>query len=196
MAGLRVNLHLATVIAFPPGTNLLKGTWPCTLSHYPWTMVVRSTYYGLWSMEYGVCVVWSSDDRMPGHLATLITVFDMPSSIINSIFFSFYLYLSVYSASSSTAILFEFQFEFAFEFAFVYGSFLIAGAKREERSGRHFNWNSTEMAWMNAATVTTTPHLLLSSVSGLRWKSVESLDLVWSHYATAEGIMRHHLAPA
>lgn len=71
-----------------------------------------------------MCVVWSSDDRMPGHLATLITVFDMPSSIINSIFFSFYLYLSVHSGSSSTAILFEFQFpESEFEFAFVYGTF-------------------------------------------------------------------------
>lgn len=46
-------------------------------------------------MEHGVLL--TGGDRMPGHLATLITVFDMPSGIINSIFFSFYLYLSAYS---------------------------------------------------------------------------------------------------
>jgi len=61
--------------------------------------------HGVWSMEFGVLL--TGGDRMPGHLATLITVFDMPSGIINSIFFSFYLYLSVYSPLLLSTVLFE-----------------------------------------------------------------------------------------
>jgi len=85
-------------------------------------------------MEHGVLL--TGGDRMPGHLATLITVFDMPSGIINSIFFSFYLYLSAYSPLLH---LFCLDFSLCVFCVSVALFFFNCGNEREERSGRHFN---------------------------------------------------------